>query len=113
MATTFQWLPKLAWLNRFWQQKWSRGPVLAKFSVKIILAKQILGDQFLCDKPNLVRTHQTCAKNGPDPKAKLRNNYFASVFTHEDLLHIPKISVNQEPDIPDVDIQIEGVTKLL
>ena len=26
---------------------------------------------------------------------------------------IPKISENQEPDIPDVDIQIEGITKLL
>ena len=41
------------------------------------------------------------------------HNHFASVFTHEDLTHIPKINVNQEPDNPDVDIQIEGVTKLL
>ena len=46
-------------------------------------------------------------------KANLLNNHFASVFTYEDLSHIPRISVNQMPDIPDVDIQIEGVTKLL
>ena len=46
-------------------------------------------------------------------KVNLPNNHFASVFTHEDLSHIPKISVNQMPDIPDVDIQVEGVTKLL
>ena len=46
-------------------------------------------------------------------KANLPNNHFASVFTHEDLSHIPRISVNQMPAIPDVDIQIEGVTKLL
>ena len=46
-------------------------------------------------------------------KANLLNNQFASVFTCEDLSRIPKMSVNQVPDIPDVNIQIEGVTKLL
>ena len=54
---------------------------------------------------------QVCTDNLS--KANLHNNHFASVFTHEDLSHIPKISVNQEPDNPDVDIQIEGVIKLL
>ena len=46
-------------------------------------------------------------------KANLFNNQFASVFTCEDLSLIPKVSGNQVPDIPDVDIHIEGVTKLL
>ena len=46
-------------------------------------------------------------------KTTLLNNQFASVFTHENLSHILKMSGNQVPDIPDVDIQIEGVTKLL
>ena len=40
-------------------------------------------------------------------KANLLNNQFASVFTREDLSHIPKMSGNQVPDIPDVDIQIQ------
>ena len=35
------------------------------------------------------------------------------VFTRKDVSHIPKMCGNQVPDIPDVDIQIEGVTKLL
>ena len=46
-------------------------------------------------------------------KANLLNNQFVSVFTCEDLSHIPKMSENQVPDIADVDIQIEGDTKLL
>ena len=46
-------------------------------------------------------------------KANLLNNQFASVFTREDLSHIPEMSGNQVPDIPDVDIQIESVIKLL
>ena len=46
-------------------------------------------------------------------KANLLDNQFVSVFTREDLSHIPKMSGNQVPDIPDVDIQIEGVIKLL
>ena len=38
-------------------------------------------------------------------KANPLNNQFASVFTHEDLSQIPRMSGNQVPDIPDVDIQ--------
>ena len=37
------WLPKLVRPDRFWQQKWSGGPILAKFSAKIGPAGPILG----------------------------------------------------------------------
>ena len=46
-------------------------------------------------------------------KANLLNNHFASVFTHEDLFQIPKVNGNHLPDIPALDIQAEGVRKLL
>ena len=57
--------------------------------------------------------HQGKVYNDSLSKANLLNNQFTSVFTRKDLSHIPKMCGNQVPDIPDVDIQIEGVTKLL
>ena len=46
-------------------------------------------------------------------KADLINYQFVIFITHENLLQIPKMKGSQVPEILDVDIEIEYVTKLL
>ena len=46
-------------------------------------------------------------------KADLINYQFVIFITHENLLQIPKMKGSQVPEVLDVDIEIEYVTKLL
>ena len=54
------WLRKLVRLDRFWKQKWSGGPVLAKVAAKIGPARPTLGrTDFGVTEPSFVLTRTT------------------------------------------------------
>ena len=46
-------------------------------------------------------------------KAEILNNYFRSVYTHEDTANIPNLSGNPYPEMPPINVTPEGVEKLL
>ncbi len=46
-------------------------------------------------------------------KADILNKQFESVFTHEDTTHMPCIDKQHYPQMPDINITVDGVEKLL
>lgn len=57
--------------------------------------------------------HQSKVYTDGLSKADLINYQFVIFIIHENLLQIPKMKGSQVPEVLDVDIEIEYVTKLL
>lgn len=74
---------------------------------KIVKSKQVDNNGI----PPLNHNNQTT--NDSQEKAEILNSYFQSVYTQEDLKNIPNMTGNQIPDIPEIEITVEGVKKLL
>ena len=56
--------------------------------------------------------HGTLINNSKD-KAEALNCQFQSVFTHEDLTHLPSCNGPSHPVMPDISISVDGVLNLL
>ena len=46
-------------------------------------------------------------------KAEILNKQYDSVFTDEDLTNMPTLEQSSIPSLPDIDIHVGGITKLL
>ena len=46
-------------------------------------------------------------------KANLLADYFSSVFTNEDVTHLPTLCTDPTPSIPPIQIHVDGIYQLL
>jgi len=62
-----------------------------------------------------INTLHSSGQTYTDDKAKadVLNNHFSSVFTRENLTEYPHIEGDHVPDIPSLNIEVEGVNNLL
>ena len=49
----------------------------------------------------------------PVDKANVFADYFSSVFTSEDVTHIPTLTIDPTPSVPPIRMHVEGVYDLL
>jgi len=57
--------------------------------------------------------HQGSTYTDSQEKADLLANYFSSVFTQENMTHIPALSGDTFPSIPQIEVHTDGVVQLL
>ena len=57
--------------------------------------------------------HQRYTYTKPQEKADLLANYFSSIFTNEDMSHIPDLNDDPLPSIPQLMVHTDGVAQLL
>ena len=91
------WLPKLVRLDRFWQQKWSGGPLLAGFWAKSVRPDRFLGgnDFGVTGKTSGAKRHfcrvPTILRNGTERNACLAKCLFYGTSAWMAQQHFPTI----------------------
>ena len=64
-----------------------------------------------CEAPVLIKDEIKHTTN--QAEANVLNHHFSSVFTHDGEAPLPFIGLSPYPSLPDIEINIAGVTKLL